>query len=53
MLILYSLTIPFWVAIGGGDQVREREDELTAVTFNCSGGLMGAIQGKLDHDFNI
>ena len=43
MLILYSLMIPFLVLIGGGNQVREREDELTAVTLSCSGGLLGAI----------
>ena len=44
MLILYSLIIPFWAVRGGGDQVRERDDELIAVTFNSSGGLLGAIQ---------
>ena len=53
MLILYSLMIPFLVVTGGGDQARDREDELTAVTLNCSGGLLGAIHRKSNNYFEI
>ena len=34
--------IPFCEATGGGDHVRKMEDELSAVIFNSSGGLLGA-----------
>ena len=42
--------IPFLAAVGGGDQVRVREDELTAVTLNNSGGLLGATHRKSGQD---
>ena len=42
MLILYSLIMPFQLAIGGGSQAREIESGLTAVDARFRGGLVGA-----------
>ena len=42
MLILYSLIMPFQLAIGGGSQARKIESGLTAVDARFRGGLVGA-----------
>jgi len=42
MLILYSLIMPFRLAISGGSQAREIESGPTAVDARFCGGLVGA-----------
>ena len=42
ILTLYSLMIPFCWLMGGGDQERTKEVELTLVAARSSGGALGA-----------
>ena len=41
-LTVYSLIIPFCWLVGGGDQERTKEVELTVGTTSSSGGALGA-----------
>ena len=42
ILTVYSLMIPFCWLVGGGDQERTKEVELTVGTKTSSGGALGA-----------
>ena len=42
ILTIYSLMIPFCWLVGGGDQERTKEVELTLAATSSSGGALGA-----------
>ena len=42
ILTVYSLMIPFCWPVGGGDQERTKEVELTVAATSSSGGALGA-----------
>ena len=42
ILTVYSLMIPFCRLVGGGDQERMKEVELTLAATSASGGAFGA-----------
>ena len=41
-LTVYSLMIPFCWLVGGGDQERTKDVELTFIAIRSSGGALGA-----------
>ena len=49
ILTVYFVMTPFCWLMGGGDQDRTKEDELTLAAIRCPGGALGAEKEILNY----